>query len=89
MEADGSSGSSCSYCNRVGHRTEECRERSGDRRFEIAGGCLVGLILMPLVLLGAVLGSIGGALWAGFCTGLKYWPTWAQRMRQLFRREAP
>lgn len=89
MEADGSSSSTCVYCQQTGHRIEECRERVSDRRFEIAGGCLMSIVLVPAMLLGAALGVIWGALLAGFQAGLRYWPLWTQVIRRPFRKDAP
>jgi hypothetical protein len=89
MEADGSSSSTCGYCQQTGHRTEECRERVSDRRFEIAGACLAGIVLVPALLLGTVLGAIWGALSAGFQVGFRYWPSWTQSICRPFRKDAP
>jgi hypothetical protein len=89
MEADGSSSNFCGYCNRSGHRTEECRERSNDRRLEIALGCFVGLLLVPFAAFGYVLGIVAGSVFSGIRSGFMYWPIWVQGMKRLFRKEAP
>lgn len=85
MEADGSSDGTCGYCNRVGHRTEECREQSNDRRLEVAFGCLIGLILVPFAVIGYIAGIAAGALWGGLSVGFRYFGEWVKDMKRLFR----
>jgi hypothetical protein len=87
MEADGSSGNFCGYCSKAGHRTEQCREKTADRRFEMAIGCGIGLLLVPFALIGLILGIIGSSVWGGVRYGLKLWPEWAEHMKKLVYKE--
>ena len=87
MEADGSSGDFCSYCNRPGHQADQCRERTSDRRFETAFGCGVGILLIPFALIGLILGIAGSAAWGGIRYGFKCWPEWVIHMKKLFKKE--
>jgi len=77
MEADGSSGHLCGYCNRAGHQEEDCRDRKSDRRFELAGGCILGAVLVPLALVGYIIGAIWSSIVAGFLYGRELWVVWA------------
>lgn len=87
MEADGSSGNFCAYCNKVGHQADQCRERSGDRRIEILIGVVAGLFLVPFVIIGYILGAIASAIWGGASASWQYWPKWSAYMKSLFRKD--
>lgn len=87
MEADGSAGNFCGYCNKPGHQTDQCRERTSDRRFEMAVGCGIGVLLIPFAFIGFILGFIGSAAWGGLRYGFDSWPKWTAQMKKLFRKE--
>lgn len=84
MEADGSSGNFCGYCNKPGHQSDQCRERTSDRRLEIALGFSIGLILVPFAIIGYILGVIAGSVWGGMSYSFKHWSEWVAYMKRLF-----
>jgi len=87
MEADGSSGNFCGYCNKVGHQSDQCRERVSDRKIEIVIGVVAGLFLVPFAIIGYILGAAASAIWAGVSVSWGYWPRWAAYMKSLFRKD--
>jgi hypothetical protein len=89
MEADGSSGNFCGYCNKPGHQADQCRDQASDRRLEIALGCVAGLFLVPFAFIGFILGFIGSAALGGIRYGFDSWPKWTVQMKKLFRKEKP
>lgn len=89
MEADGSSGNFCGYCNKVGHQMDQCRELGADRRVEIAIGVVAGLFLVPFAIIGYILGAVASAIWGGASKSWEYWPRWASYMKSLFRKDKP
>jgi len=86
MEADGSSGNFCSYCSKVGHQADQCREQVSDHRIEIAVGCFVGALLIPFAFIGLIAGFAGSALWGGIKYGFDSWPKWTAQMKKLFQK---
>lgn len=89
MESDGSSENFCGYCNKVGHQTDQCRERDGDRRLDIAIGVVVGLLLAPFAILGYILGAVASAFWGGASKSWEYWPKWVAYMKNLSGKDKP
>lgn len=89
MEADGNSENFCAYCNKSGHQTDECRERTSDRRLELALGSALGCILAPFAIIGYILGAIAGAVWGGISSSWGSWPKWFAYMKRLLKKEKP
>jgi len=89
MEADGSSGNFCGYCEKPGHQSDQCREQVSDRRIEVVIGCFIGLFLVPAACVGFILGFLGSAAWGGIRYGFDSWPKWVAQMKKFFKRGKP